>query len=207
MAFNQTERLPAAAEGIHRTLLAAIGKRLKRESLLARLRPGLSAGEVVIATTLAELRNVNAVVGEDEALQLRDDVDGWDQPGGMPSIVLRSIIQDAERRDLWEEDDGQLSLTGGIDFARAATWFLTLPVQNGPWSWDGPHSVQQRQIDELDLKLIYNDTRWPFFVRWAQYLGVGSATGQGTLLPDPTRAVRSVLQRALGDEERSRSLS
>ena len=205
MAFNQTERLPAAAEGIHRTLLVAIGKRLKKESLLARLRPGLSAGEAVIATTLAELRNVNAVVGEDEALQLRDDVDGWDQPGGMPLIVLRSIIQDAERRDLWEEDDGQLSLTGGIDFARAATWFLTLSVKNGPWSWDGSHSVQQRQIDELDLKLIYNDTRWPFFVRWAQYLGVGSATGQGTLLPDPTRAVRPVLQRALDrDEERSR---
>ncbi|WP_157591759.1 protein DpdG [Solirubrobacter soli] len=198
MAFNQTGRLPAAAEAIHQTLLGAPGKRLKAESLISRLRPGLPATrETPVVTTLNELRAVGAVVERDEALTIRDDVPGGLEPGGMRRVVLQSIIEDASSRDFWEDEEGEVGLLGGIDVARSLTWFLTLSVKDAPWSWDGPHAIGQKQSDELPIKVIRNPTRWNQFLRWAPYLGFAFPFGANALIPDPSIAVRPVMAELL----------
>jgi hypothetical protein len=194
--FAQTGRLPGAAEAICRTLLAASGKRLKRESLLARLRPGLASSETVVVQTLLELRAVGVVLEKDDRVSagapLRDR--GIED---LREIILEAILTDAVNHEFWAENDEALDLTGGMDVARAITWFLTLSVRDSPWGWDGRSAIGQRQIDELGLKVVQNDTRWPFFVRWAGYLGLSTPVAETALVPDPTGAVRPVLARLL----------
>jgi hypothetical protein len=193
--FAQAERLPGAAEAICRTLLAAPGKRLKRDSLLARLRPGLDSRDSVVMQTLLELRSIGVILEEDDRVAvcaaLRDR--GIED---LREVILEAILADAANHEFWAESDEALDQTGGMDVARAITWFLTLPVREAPWAWDGRSSIQQRQIDEVGLKLVQNDTRWPFFVRWASYLGLSTPVADTTaLVPDPTGAVRPALAR------------
>src|SRR4051794_25469111 len=129
--FAQVSRLPGAAEAICRTLLAAQGKRLKRESLLARLRPGLASSDTVVVQTLLELRSVGVVLEEGDRVSvcaaLRDR--GIED---LREIVLDAILADAVNHEFWAQSDETLDLTGGMDVARAITWFLTLPVREAP---------------------------------------------------------------------------
>src|SRR4051794_6088208 len=195
--FAQVSRLPGAAEAICRTLLAAQGKRLKRESLLARLRPGLASSDTIVVQTLLELRSIGVILEEEDRVSvctaLRDR--GIED---LREIILEAILADSASHEFWAHNDETLDLAGGMDVARAITWFLTLPVRDAPWTWDGRSSIQQRQIDETGLKLVQNDTRWPFFVRWVGYLGLSTPVGDTSLVPDPTGAVRPVLARLLG---------
>src|SRR4051794_20419826 len=102
--FAQVARLPGAAEAICRTLMAASGKRLKRESLLARMRPGLTSSDTVIVQTLLELRSIGVIVEEDDRLTvcaaLRDR--GNDD---LREIVLEAILADAVNHEFWAEND------------------------------------------------------------------------------------------------------
>lgn len=198
MAFNQPDILPAAAEAIYRVLTRAPGAKLSNDSLIERIVPDAGgAGTKVITDTLRELRAVGVVVESGDQLILRDDLAREDREGGMRTIILRSVLREADRQELWADDGTGLSLTGGLDLIRALSWMLLLPVSGSPWSWDGTASAQQEQADHFAELFIRNEERWRPFVRWAAYLGFASTFGDYVLVPDPTAAVSRELRSSL----------
>lgn len=195
MAFNQPDVLPAAAEAIHRALAAAPGGRLTPATLAQRIVPDQDrAGTKVVGDTLVALRAVGAIVDVDDQVSVRPDATSTDDTGVMRAIILESIIDDAQRPELWATEEQELNLTGALDLVRSLTWMLLLPVSANPWSWEGASSVQQEQADHLTDAVVRNEERWRPFVRWARYLGFASSLGQYALVPDPTAAIFRVLR-------------
>lgn len=203
MAFNQPDIMPAAAEAIYRVLDAAPGKRLRQESLLARIVPDGSAnGMKVIGDTLRELRGVGVVVEDGESLRVCKKAT-TERPGDvMRQTVLAAVMSHADDAELWTEriddDEGErLRLTGARDLLRALAWLLVLPSTDRAWAFEGEMSIQQEQEDRLPFQLIRNIERWRPFVRWSTYLGFASSYTENALVPDPTTAVAAVLERHL----------
>lgn len=203
MAFNQPDITPAAAEAIYRVLDAAPGKRLRQESLIARIVPDHSAnGTKVIGDTLRELRGVGVVVEEGESLRVYEPANATRPSDVMRQTVLAAVMSHADDAELWtervaDEEGERLRLTGARDLLRALAWLLVLPSTDCAWAFQGTRSIQQEQEDRLPFQLIRNPERWPPFVRWSTYLGFASSYAANTLVPDPTTAIVGELERLL----------
>lgn len=211
MAFLQPDILPAMAEAIHRQLAGARGGRLAEESLVASVVPaGLSkgaGGEKYFGDTLRELAGIGVVRVEGGQVSLADGVQDARESGAMAGLV-RSQAMLAERdSDLWEKDElNSLMLVGARDLVRALAWFMSLNVLDGPFTFaKGGNPISRLQEDHTGERLIFNETRWLPFVRWARYLGFtrdvslysGSGRAEAGVLPDPTDAVGAALPRCV----------
>lgn len=215
MAFLQPDILPAMAEAIHRQLAAARGARLAEESLAATVVPnGISkgsGGEKYYADTLREIAAIGVVRIEDGHVSLPDDIPDARAPGAMARLVRARAMAVERETDLWEKDEyGSLVLLGARDLVRALAWFLSLNVLNGPFTFaKGANPLSQLQEDHTGERLIFNDTRWLPFVRWARYLGFmrdvsrysGSGRPEAGVLPDPTDAIAAVLLRCVATSD------
>lgn len=197
MAFNQVKRMPAAAEAVARVLAAAPGGRLQRASVLDRIVPdGNANGRGLVDETVFELIAVGALTEEDGKVALRRD--GTGGPLAMRDAVLEAVMTTARSVDLWSraDGDGTPSLTGAQDLARALAWLMLQPNLGAAWSFDGPTSLDNSQ-STIDFPIVRSSTVWPFFVRWANYLGFATCLSANTVIPDPTRAVIPVLREHL----------
>lgn len=215
MAFLQPDVLPAMAEAIHRQLAGARGARLAEESLAASVVPsGLSkgaGGDKYFGDTLRELAGIGAIQIEDGLVSLPEAKQESRSPGAMAGRVRTSAMAAEHDSDLWEKDDlGSLMLLGARDLVRALAWFMSLNVLNGPFTFaKGANPLSQLQEDQTGERLIFNETRWLPFVRWARYLGFlsdvslysGSGRSEPGVLPDPTDAVGAVLPRCVSNDD------
>lgn len=100
------------------------------------------------------------------------------------------------------------SQTGARDLTNALSWFLSMTAGEGPVDMEGggPRSANElqgrdfgpRQPDVADDDTggwpIGNLTRWQAFRRWACSLGFAWVTPKGTLVADPTAAIRDALR-------------
>lgn len=207
MAFLQPDILPAMAEAIHRQLSSARGGRMLEETLASTVvPPGMSTGTIgdkYFGDTLRELTSIGAVLVSDGQVSLPDEVSGCREAGAMRGLVRSKAMLSEREVDLWEKDDlGSLVLRGARDLVRALSWFLSLDVAAGPYSYDkGSSPISALQEHHTGERLIFNKDRWRPFVRWARYLGFtqelslysGTGPSEQVLLPDPTHAVRAVL--------------
>lgn len=194
MAFNQVRRMPAAAEAVARVLATAPGGRLQRSSVLDRVAPdGNANGRALVDETISELVTIGALLDNEGRLALSRDDTGSPLP--MRDAVLRGVMENARSDDLWTrgEDGGTPSLTGAQDLARALAWLMLQPNLGPAWSFDGPASLDSSQAT-IDFPIVRGGTVWPFFVRWANYLGFATSLSSNTVIPDPTRAVTPVLR-------------
>ena len=213
MAFLQPDILPAMAEAIHRQLAGARGARLSEETLAASVVPsGLSkgsGGDKYFADTLRELAGIGVIQIEDGQVGLPEANRESRSPGAMAGLVRTSAMAAERDSDLWQKDDlGSLMLLGARDLVRALAWFMSLNVLNGPFTFaKGANPLSQLQEVQTGERLIFNETRWLPFVRWARYLGFlrdvslysGSGRSEPGVLPDPTDAVRAVLPRCVSN--------
>lgn len=116
------------------------------------------------------------------------------------------IFDESLNEDLWASSEGARDLT------RALSWHLLQDPLQPPRGWtdgqDGVDAVELRQFSTED-RVFSNDTRWGAFQRWSKFLGFGrdqpymlpdGRTLKTVLVPDPTEALRRVLDTALDSE-------
>lgn len=204
MAMVQPDILPAMAEAIHRQLLSARGGRLARPALQEHVIPkGVARiGEKTFNDTLRELIGIGALDETDEQVSL-PDLEGAREHGGMRTLVRERAMQSELEADLWEKDDqGSLVLLGARDLVRGLAWFLGLDSVEGPFDFEKTDpALSDLQEQHTGDRPIHNPERWRSFVRWARYLGFssdmslfgGTGTSLSVVLPDPTRALVTVL--------------
>jgi hypothetical protein len=193
MALNQVRRMPAVAEAVARVLSGAPGGRLQRASVLDRITPDASAGgRAFVDETISELVTIGALDDDGRLALPRGDTGN---PLSMREAVLRGVMETARSADLWSrgEDGGVPSLTGAQDLARALAWLMLQPNLGAAWSFDGPASIDTSQA-AIGFPIVRSATVWPFFVRWANYLGFATCLSANSIIPDPTRAVAPVLR-------------
>ena len=186
--------MPAVAEVVARVLGAAPGGRLQRHSVLERITPDANAsGRAFVDETISELVTIGALLDDGGRLGLPLDETG--NSLSMRDAVLRAVMETACSADLWsrDEDGGVPSLTGAKDLARALAWLMLQPNLGAAWSFDGPASVDASQA-AIGFPIVRSGTVWPFFVRWANYLGFATCLSANSVIPDPTRAVAPVLR-------------
>lgn len=202
------------AEALHRQLVDARGGRLSRTALAEQVVPKgtPNVAEKTFAETLRELLSIGALTEDQEQIRL-PDIDGARSPGAMRNIVRACAMRNELEVDLWEKDaEGSLVLAGARDLVRALAWFLGLNVLDGPFDFEKTDPA----LDELQeqhlgpgVRPILNVERWRAFVRWARYLGFssdvsfysGSGSSLSALMPDPTRALISVLPTCTAPDE------
>ena len=104
---------------------------------------------------------------------------------------------------------GELAPTkgdGAEELTWALTWMMSIPSTRGPFGFKDAERIYARE-ERLSPPPFQNDTRYPTFMAWAQFLGFGWTTSLGTpsgaprLVPDPTVAVADCLDAVFGDED------
>ena len=194
MALNQVRRMPAVAEAVARALREAPAGRLQRASVLERITPDANGGgRAFVDETISELVTIGALLDDDGRLALPPGDTG--NSLSMREAVLRAVMETARSTDLWNrgDDGGAPSLTGAQDLARALTWLMLQSNLGAAWSFDGPASIDTSQA-AIGFPIVRSATVWPFFVRWANYLGFATCLSANSVIPDPTRAVAPVLR-------------
>lgn len=110
---------------------------------------------------------------------------------------LRSAITDPERNSGLADNPSDV---GPRDLTRALCWFLSLDPME-PLTFDQVYT-RQSDVNRLPAPIkapFSNSGRWDAFVRWSratgftQY-GLVAAKDEGSLVPDPTTAVRDTLE-------------
>ena len=91
---------------------------------------------------------------------------------------------------------------GQSDFARAVAWFLMQsPYRPLRWSENYSRCIErQLTVPETVRFDLTNRDRWNSFHYWCRFLGYGEVIAGRALVADPSRALRRLLPRALGDE-------
>jgi hypothetical protein len=83
------------------------------------------------------------------------------------------------------------------DCTRAMAWMLAQDPYRFP---TGYNAVEKLGLSQgVDPPPFVNNTRWPGFLEWAVFLGAGFTAPKVGLVPNPSFAVRSVLDDAFGD--------
>ena len=127
----------------------------------------------------------------------------------LPKHAREHVLRLENNQRLWEIEDSKAS-----DFCRAVSWLLAQDVYRfdcNSWNEAQPFIKQQasdptiwiRELkDSKESHLICsNDTRWSGFKDWVTYLGFasnGRFPVSGSLLIDPTNAIRDSLTQVFG---------
>ena len=110
---------------------------------------------------------------------------------------LRYAITSPERNTGLAENSSDV---GPRDLTRALCWFLSLDPME-PLTWDHVNT-RQHDVHRLPAPIkvpFSNSGRWEAFVRWSRATGftqhgLVAARDEGSLVPDPTKAVRDVVE-------------
>jgi len=119
--------------------------------------------------------------------------------------ALRSQVLDRKRNKgiLKKGDLAPTKDEGAEELTWALTWMLSIQATLGPFSYTDVERIYKGQ--RLTPWPFQNDTRYPAFMAWAQFLGFGWTTSLGSasprLIPDPTVAVADCLDVVFGDED------
>jgi hypothetical protein len=111
--------------------------------------------------------------------------------------LLRDLILGEKLNfGLWDSTEGARDLT------RALGWYMAQDPLRAPGGWNEPNGVDLVQEAQFAAgeRVFSNDTRWGAFDRWTSFLGFGvrmPRNNKNVLLPDPTSAVRDVLDEVL----------
>jgi len=194
------------SNGLHNVLLVlyrcvlAHGP-LKVEKLIALCAPSMTAkGDRMPEKTLNTWKKLGLfTVGDDEQVRLSSELPKDARDLSRLTATLRGLVMDPRNNQkLWASDDdaddqADRATVLAEDFTRAACWSLMLsPLQFAGQNWKSVDTLQQEMFVP-DSLAIQNDTRWLGFRAWAPFLGFGWLTLKGSLVPDPTVAIREVL--------------
>ena len=114
------------------------------------------------------------------------------------ALIRQRVLSEDLNTAAWGSQEGARDLTNAL------AWFLTFGAADAPARMeDGIPSVKSQQEDDFGARHsddddasgwpISNSTRWIAFQRWACSLGFAWRSPAGSLIPDPTPAVRDTI--------------
>ncbi|MDQ8206667.1 protein DpdG [Coraliomargarita sp. SDUM461003] len=116
----------------------------------------------------------------------------------LPKQAREHVLRSENNQRLWEVEDSKAS-----DFCRATAWLLAQDVYTFDCnSWSEAQPRIHHQMGEDANLIAQNDTRWSGFKDWVTYLGFasnGRFPVSGSLLIDPTNAIRDSLPQVFGE--------
>lgn len=184
---------------IYRLLFAE--KSMDRERLLTLCAPaGLADAKHTRATlnTWVELGLFQK--SEDDRVSIHQQIASKERREEMlPRLARHRALATENNIRFWEAENSQ-----SADFTRALAWLLAQDVYQAEYStWETVQPVIQRQAPESEV-FGKNNTRWNGLKAWTPFLGFGW-TGKfprsGTLIVDPTDAIRDALPEVFGKRE------
>jgi hypothetical protein len=110
-------------------------------------------------------------------------------------VVGHIVLADRNNQNFWSDTENK-----SADFTRAAAWMLAQDVHNFmPTSHPAVEKLCNDQVPS-NVILLQNDTRWPGYVSWATFLGLGRSDpgkASGGFITDPTPIIRFHIQDVL----------
>lgn len=209
--LNPPEVRPSILVIITRYLASRRGQRDQVDRLLATLAPRGLAGanpDLDVRRNLSAATELGIVVRSGDDLSLGDGVLSAARRGddAVVAALRGRALADQLNTAPWG------SQVGARDLTNALSWFLTFPASAAPIQMEGPKrsakDLQERDFgprqsicedDDSGGWPIGNPTRWNSFRWWAASLGFAWVSPRGYLVPDPTRAIRSVLPDVHGE--------
>jgi hypothetical protein len=205
--LNPPELRPSVQLLIVNDLANRRGQREKEERLVSALAPrGLGGAEPDrdVRRNLTAAIAIGVVNRDGEDIQLSPPMHAAAKRGRSEMIsTLRQQVLDPIRNS---GDWG--SQAGARDLTNALSWFLSMAAGEGPIEMEGGGPRSAKELQERDFGPrqpdmgdddtggwpIGNLTRWQAFRRWACSLGFAWVTPKGSLVADPTAAIRDELR-------------
>lgn len=120
-----------------------------------------------------------------------DDLDA------LRAAVLKLVLQATNNPGLDREADSADEKSKASDCTHAMAWALAQDPYDFPTGYKDAEALQDEQ--GVIPRPFTNDTRWPAFLEWATFLGVGLKTARVGFVPVPSFAVQAVLPLVFGD--------
>jgi hypothetical protein len=190
-------------------------------SVLIALRRGILAYGAMAETDLLALVAPSTVVPEGKAEQARQTLRRWTQLGFfeerdgriamsvaaqripeeernlLRAEVLRLVLLPENNQKLLADDSEDQELSGASDCTRAMAWALAQDPYSFPSGFkSGAEALQNNQ--GIQPRPIQNDTRWPAFLEWADFLGILTRGTRNTVILNPWQAIKAVLPELFG---------
>jgi hypothetical protein len=120
----------------------------------------------------------------------------------LPKLARRIVLAEQNNTDFWASEEAKAA-----DFTRSLCWLLAQDCWSIDFAgWDQAQALIQRQLPS-NAVLIQNDTRWSGLKAWVPFLGFGWSAKYptGTLVADPTEAIRDTLPSVFGNRRTLRA--
>lgn len=204
--LNPPELRPSVQLLIVNDLANRRGQREKEERLVAALAPrGLGGAEPDrdVRRNLTAAVAMGVVTRDGDDVRLSPPLYAAVKRGRSEVIraLRQQVLDPARNSGEWG------SQAGARDLTNALSWFLSMAAGEGPTEMEGgsrsAKELQERDFgprqadtgdDDTGGWPIGNLTRWQAFRRWACSLGFAWVTPKGTLVADPTAAIRDALR-------------
>lgn len=135
---------------------------------------------------------------KDDVIAIHSDIPSKERKlAHLKRLARKMVLSKENNEDLWATEKSRAA-----DFTRTLCWFLAQDAWTmEATSWDRVERQIRTQLPD-GADILRNDTRWPGFKEWAEFLGFGwrSHVSKGTT-PDPTDAVRETLPVVFGKQK------
>lgn len=168
--------------------------------------PSLGGTQTDVNASLDAAVDLRLVTRSEREVRLAEHAVGPVRKGEKSAVALlrEAVLDEPVNTAEWGDQAGARDLTNAL------AWYLTFSADTAPVQMEGaPRSAERlqtqdfgpRQSDEDEAGWpIRNRDRWRSFEFWACGLGFAWVSPAGTLVPDPTPAVRDALLPVFRDQ-------
>ena len=184
------------SDGFHSSLvviykLLLLEKKLPRDRIKALCAPPTATDTNHVGNTLNRWTQLGLFVEKEGEVSINPSVAQKDFKIERLPSVARGFVLSQENNENFFEKEG----SGSADFTRLQAWSLMQDVWDFDQTSDKEVNLRLSKQTNDDSIFKQNDTRWPGFKAWSQFLGFSwkPRFPKAKIEPDPTEAIRDIL--------------
>ena len=192
------------SDGFHSSLvviykLLLLEKKLPRDRIKALCSPPTATDTNHVGNTLNRWTQLGLFVANEGEVSINPSVAKKDLKIERLPSVARGFVLSEENNENFFEKEG----SGSADFTRLQAWSLMQDVWDFNQTSDNEVNLRLSKQTNDDSIFKQNDTRWPGFKAWSQFLGFSwkPPFPNAKIEPDPTEAIRDILPAVFSGEK------